>query len=427
MKKKNYWIKIENEGEIDIEGLHLMGISSKRNEDKIGFFGSGNKYAIALLLREKILFRIFSGLKEVKIETEPVMFRKQLFHQIIINGQKTSLTTSMGVDWENWFAIREFYCNAVDEGEVKMTVEKLARPKKGKTIIFVDLSEKFGNFFEDINNYILVNKIRIDSVETEYGYVELLEKSDEFICYRKGIRIYPTNKEKSLYTYNFISIQINESRIFKYDHEVKERIASYFAVSQNREVILNFLQNWKGNFEEYALWQYANDKLSKEWQSILEGKRIYPNSIAITSGDYEAKKNSYIVPDNLAKKIAKELKGVEVVGFSEKQEYQILETNEIEKDKISQAKMELAQIGYKINCPIIVVKPFINDVIGIYDKNTQTICLARDYITSMGELKNTLLEEYFHHMGQKDGQRSFVTFLIDEIIKSKERKINYET
>jgi len=100
-----------------------MGISSKRgDEEKIGFFGSGNKYSIALLLREKIPFKIFSGEKEVKFTTDTVMFRGQTYEQIRINGEPTSLTTSMGPDWEPWFAIREMYCNAVDEGGEKLVV-----------------------------------------------------------------------------------------------------------------------------------------------------------------------------------------------------------------------------------------------------------------------------------------------------------------
>ena len=39
-KIKEVWIKITNVGEIDIAGLHLMGVSSKRGDsEKIGFFG----------------------------------------------------------------------------------------------------------------------------------------------------------------------------------------------------------------------------------------------------------------------------------------------------------------------------------------------------------------------------------------------------
>jgi hypothetical protein len=52
------YLLIENKGEIDINALILMGGTTKReDESKIGFFGSGNKYAIALLLRERLNMR----------------------------------------------------------------------------------------------------------------------------------------------------------------------------------------------------------------------------------------------------------------------------------------------------------------------------------------------------------------------------------
>ena len=42
------YLMIENKGVLDTEALVLIGASTKRDEEgKIGFFGSGNKYALA--------------------------------------------------------------------------------------------------------------------------------------------------------------------------------------------------------------------------------------------------------------------------------------------------------------------------------------------------------------------------------------------
>lgn len=413
------WIKIQNEGEIDLGGLHLMGVSSKREQEKIGFFGSGNKYSIALLLREKIPFKIFSGKKEIKIETVPVMFRNQLFEQIIIDGEKTSLTTSMGVDWETWFAVREIYCNAVDEGNATIDVVQKIKAENGKTTIYIELTENLGEFFKNINSYILVNNSGlIDKATTKYGDIELFpSKKSEFICYRKGIRIFPKNEIKSLYYYNFHSIEINESRTYKYEHEVKERIASYLAVTENREVILNYLKNWKDNYEKDAYWQYVKDGFSLTWHDLLKGKRIYPVSLAIHSGDFEGKHNSFIVPDVLADKIAKEVDNCEVIGQKGDRKYIEVEPTVEERQKIELAKNELSKIGYEINCAIKLTKTPMDDVVGWYEKENDTIYLTRNFLTTNNYIKNTLLEEYFHSKGLVDGNRSFVTFLIDEIIK----------
>ena len=59
-KNENVFVEITNDGEIDSLSLSLVGASTKRADgSKIGFFGSGNEYALALLLRENIDFKIF--------------------------------------------------------------------------------------------------------------------------------------------------------------------------------------------------------------------------------------------------------------------------------------------------------------------------------------------------------------------------------
>lgn len=423
MKKENVFVEITNDGEIDSLSLSLVGASTKRADNsKIGFFGSGNKYALALLLRENIDFKIFSGTRQIKIEKEEVMFRGQLYEQIIIDGNKTSLTTDMGVDWEEWFAIRELYCNAIDEGGHSLKVANIPKGVKGKTKIYVSLTTKLSDFFKNINQYILTNYEAIDNKKTHYGNVELLESDGiKFNCYRKNIRIYPENTVKSLYWYNFYKIEINESRTYKYEHEITERIASYFAKCEDKTIIENYLKNWKGNFEEKASWEYTgNDKLSPMWHNLLQGKRVYPENLALFSGDFEAKHNSYIVPANLAKKIHEQFPDVAVVGYGQNK-YEILEMTENEKRIIDKAKEELELIGYKITSEIKVAESNTEDTIAWYDKKTDIIYHTRKYLTSIKELKNTLLEEHFHSIGHNDGQREFVTFLIDELIGAKER------
>ena len=59
------YLKISNKGNIDINAFRLMGASTKRGSDKIGFFGSGLKYGISTLLREGIGLRVFSGIEEI--------------------------------------------------------------------------------------------------------------------------------------------------------------------------------------------------------------------------------------------------------------------------------------------------------------------------------------------------------------------------
>jgi len=328
----------------------------------------------------------------------------------------------MGVDWEEWFAIRELYCNAIDEGGHSLKVSNTPKGEKGKTKIYVSLTTKLSDFFKSINKYILTNYEPIDTKDTNYGKVELLEADGiQFNCYRKNIRVYPDNTTKSLYWYNFDNIQINESRTYKYEHEITERIASYFSKCEDKTIIQNYLKNWKGNFEEKASWEYTeNDNLSEMWHNILQNKRVYPENLALFSGDFEAKHNSYIVPNNLAKKIHTQFPDITVVGYGENK-YKVLEMTENEARLVNKAKEELQAIGYKITSEIKIAESNTEDTVAWYDRKTDIIYHTRKYLTSVKELKNTLLEEHFHSIGHNDGQREFVTFLIDELIRAKER------
>ena len=134
------WLLIENKGEIDPNALVLMGGSTKRDsETSIGFFGSGNKYSIALLLKAGIEFKIFSGENEILITTEDVNFRDKNFKKILINGKETSLTTDMGPQWDIWMAVREFVSNAIDETDYNIvsSTEHLSAVA-GSTRIYIE-------------------------------------------------------------------------------------------------------------------------------------------------------------------------------------------------------------------------------------------------------------------------------------------------
>lgn len=428
-KQSGIYFVIENDKEIDPRAFTLMGASTKREDSsKIGFFGSGNKYAVALLMRENTHFKIFSGKKEIKFGKKIVNFEGQRYEVITVNGKETSLTTEMGPNWIAWFAIREFYSNALDEGGVSLNVSNEFEPKVGTTKIYIEKTKELSDFFSNIQKYILTTSInRIATVETKYGRVSLIKKMDKknLIFYRKGIRI-EERSESCLYWYDFDNIEINESRTTKNSFEPNERIASFYAVVEDEQIIRNFIHNYQNKYEENLFWEYTNDKLSSSWEKVLRGKRVYPQSIAMISGDFEGKANSVILPDKLAKKISKEISTITVVGFSDSAKYETLNKTLQEQQLIDSCLAKMKKFGYPYDGKVIIAKFYEDDVIGRWDSKNKAIVIARTHFpNSIDELLNTMLEEYFHSKGQVDGQRSFVTFLIQEIIYCKKsKKIN---
>jgi hypothetical protein len=62
------YLKIQNNGELDIRLVALMGGTTKANDlYKIGQFGTGLKYTLAYLFRNNIDFKILSGANKVDV------------------------------------------------------------------------------------------------------------------------------------------------------------------------------------------------------------------------------------------------------------------------------------------------------------------------------------------------------------------------
>jgi hypothetical protein len=153
------YIKIKNLGEIDIQSLTLLGASSKRGDSsKIGMFGSGNKYALAYLLRNGYEIYLFSGLNKIDITTEKALFRDKEYDVILINGKQTSITTEFGKDWELWQAIREIYCNSMDEGGHSLEYVSKIEPIDGETHFYIKNQSSISNFIANFDSYFSENK-----------------------------------------------------------------------------------------------------------------------------------------------------------------------------------------------------------------------------------------------------------------------------
>lgn len=209
------YLVIRSNGEIEPEALSLMGASSKRGTDQIGFFGSGNKYAIATLTRKMVPFWIFSGVTPITVTTRETTFRSQSFHQILINGEATSLTTDTGPKWEVRDAIREIWSNARDEGDEEVRVikpphdyqtEDLAR--SGKTTIIITMTPEVQEFYHLWDKYFLPKREPIWSVPQQVSIYRGFTG-----IYRRGVWIVEDKHGGTpLFTWDFFEFDLPESR-----------------------------------------------------------------------------------------------------------------------------------------------------------------------------------------------------------------------
>ena len=420
------YLQVKNKGEMELEAITLMGATSKDGDSsKIGFFGSGNKYAITCLLRHNIGLIIYSGLKEYLIGQEPVIFRGQEYSRVLVNGLPTSLTTRMGPAWEPWMAIREFYCNAVDEGLITFgAVSEIQGPSEGETVIYVEVTPEIQNFIDNKGKYLNSLEVR-ESLQTGYGTVEILE-STEGMRFRKNISCV-TDTQKSLYSYNFDEISINEARIINSDYTQYERIACALALSQDEGVIRNVISNINDEnlLENKAKWQqgYCVNTLSPKWEEVLLGisTSIMPKSLSALLGVEES--SGYLVlPDDLVAKIKTDLPNVPQYNSFDGESIEAEPTEEF-KSRVELIIREVESWGYE---PIIIhYRKFLrNDILGqchgdkIY---LSTIC-------PIDMLMEVIFEEVIHKStGLHDCTRGLQYWLIKQIISLQREVMNDKT
>lgn len=313
------YLLIENKGEIDVNALILMGGSTKRgSEGAIGFFGSGNKYAIALLLKNKIDFKIFSGNKKIEVTTRTVNFRDKSFDQILINGQETSLTTDMGPQWETWMAVREAVSNSIDEGSCNIvnSVEAI-EGKEGHTRIYIEHTPEIKDVIDNWDNYFSFD--RTDAIiDLSKGKVFPHIKGNGIILYRKGIQCHSSHSQVSLYQYDLPDFKINESRVVTNTHDCGILVQQYLAKYVTKEVaqlFLNFAHKseyWENDFTWY---DWNINTLSPVWREAIGTNVLIVENVAGWFQEEQAAHGHYFVTKDFATIIHKVFKDVTIYGL----------------------------------------------------------------------------------------------------------------
>lgn len=198
---------ISNKGLVEPGALTLLGASVKE-ADQIGKFGSGFKYALATLLRNNIEFRIWSGTREIKITTRVETFRDKEFSIIYVDGERTSITTSTGPEWQVTDAIREIWSNAIDEGEARHA--SYIAPMHGYTTISIGDHPDIESMIRDWEMYFVHG---VAPLHTNYNGRILRQQVPNY--FRRGVWICEDRDRTGIFSYDFNEIDLPESRKIK--------------------------------------------------------------------------------------------------------------------------------------------------------------------------------------------------------------------
>lgn len=244
-------IVFENNGEIDIEAITTFGVSVKLGDNPIGFFGTGLKYAIAVLLRTGHKVSIWSGDRELRFTTERREVRTKPFDFVLMReGDRLTpmgFTTELGKTWKPWMAYRELYCNARDEGGSVYSVgnpNAASDPRRDQTQIRVegaDVQEVHSNsalyFCEDEPDVVV-------------GGVGIYRRPSQVLFYR-GVRVLFLPKPAA-FTYNLIDLRIDltEDRTMTHPFMATWYLSRALARCDDPDILEGALAPAKGALEQ---------------------------------------------------------------------------------------------------------------------------------------------------------------------------------
>src|SRR4051812_45010022 len=131
-------VVFKNDGVIPIEAFTQFGINDKPATDNpIGFFGTGLKYAVAVLVREGFTVEVWRGINKYTFYSKTKKFRTKDFDMIRMKIEKRSTlasffkpsyvelpySTEYGKTWQLWQVFRELYSNVLDENGTAFVID----------------------------------------------------------------------------------------------------------------------------------------------------------------------------------------------------------------------------------------------------------------------------------------------------------------
>lgn len=237
-------IVLRNQGLLEIDLITTMGANVKESSDAIGQFGTGLKYAIAVLLREAINIELAIGQNVYSFYTKTKNIRGKDFELCYMGSQFDSVplgfTTELGKNWFTWQAYRELYTNCVLDENGEMHREQVENEEGYTTFRIFDDIDTDNVFIRDMGKSLLL--------ETED--VDVYEGNSQYLYYQ-GIRAKELNKP-SLYTYNIKSrCTLTEDRTIAYDFQVSRMLAETIVqLSHSDELMIGRILNAKDKYFE---------------------------------------------------------------------------------------------------------------------------------------------------------------------------------
>lgn len=387
----------ENAGEIDLRTISTFGCSVKETSNPIGFFGTGLKYALAVLIRTGHAISIQSGKTVTEIISRKEEIRGKEFDFIcgVCDSVTTPLgfTTELGKNWLPWMAYRELYCNANDEHEGRIySSGEVLEPQGGKTRVIVTGAEILA-IFNNSSEFILKSQPL-----AVCGVVEVHAGETSSLFYR-GIKV--GNFEKpALFTYNITEhTTLTEDRTVSDIHSCRNRIGRALSTHGEKAVLEKILIASNGNIEshfDYHGWgDVPCDDFLETIGTLQRSSLMLINQTAVRV--WREKTGNFIEPRRISLTRVQGMMLQKAIDFCEK-------------------------AGYKLRdeYPILVVESLgSTGVLAVADRFCKRILLTERIFQEGGTkgVARALMEEYIHlRFNVDDESRAMQNLIFDKMI-----------
>lgn len=402
------YLKIKNDGVLDIRLVALMGGTTKSGKETlIGQFGSGLKYTLAYLLRNNLDFHIFAGTEEIKITVESETIREEQFDIICINDHRTSITTNMGKEWEAWMIVRELWSNALDEGGAQKEIVTSCEGTEDTTSFFIQVDKEVQEVLNNWSTYFIIDQ---EALSENYQY-RIYGGGKTLRLYKQGILIHEEKDKPALFSYDILNAQLNELREFKgsVDYSVTEAIAG-----ASKRVVEHLLSNITEDHYEADTMCYGYEwiRWQDSWKEVIgSAKIIYPEviqqhelrGIKIEESDY------IVVPKPLFTALSIKFPGVSALRIAQKgQEFYESYDERIDR-QVNKALAILEACNYTMHPDLMFVYGFFEDkrTLARVHMDDKTVCISQTLLQKpLSDTIAALIEENEHfNTGYEDGSR----------------------
>lgn len=399
------WVVFDNAGEADVFALTTFGVTAKAGSSPIGFFGTGFKYAMAVLTRNGARIVLQVGERGHTISCKTRQSRGEEFQVVCMGARELGFTTLLGRGWDTWAAYRELWCNTADEQEGSVYVSSvLPRAEAGRTRICVRLPE-LTQWHERRGEIILQSKpISVGTM------AQVHPGGQSPVIFYRGMRAMDLPKHSRLVWNITQSMTLTEDRTVKYQHEVLSRVVSTVLTSEDADLIHDVVT------AEDGWWEHDLDFTSVS----VDPSATFLDTVMSLRGDGKSRVNmsAYHVVAKRRKEAREEIRGEDL--------------SEQDEQDLAWSIRQLGRAGWAVDRgEIRVVNSLGEGVMGMAEKGVRAgqadvIWLSREaFVQGRRRLMGTIYEEWVHlKLGYVDTSRGMQNHLIDTLMSLVERVID---